>query len=104
MWWREQNLDRPFQDDRGHAWHVRVWHDFVEGRYLQQIFFWDEQQRETGVAEFRNDQALDVQRLRQRIRRLVRDAEYRHRYLRPLSLPVERHYGSGAPKQEMERA
>lgn len=100
MWWRGQNLEGPRRDAEGRLWHFRVWHDFVEGRYLQRIFFWDDPRQDTGMAEFAGDQALHVTRLRQRISKLVSDPDYRRRFHRPLVFPVERHYGGGEPPAE----
>ena len=99
MWWR-QNLDVPQRDSSGRTWHFRVWHDFTEGVYQQRIFFWSADQQETGVVEFRESETLHANRLRQRIRKLTHDPEYRRRFLRPLQFPVERYYSDDGSLQE----
>ena len=96
MWWR-QNLDLPQRDPSGRTWHFRVWHDFVEGEYQQRIFFWAEDRQQTGVVELRGSEALSVNRLRQRLRKLTHEPAYRRRFLRPLAFPVERYYSDGGP-------
>ena len=43
------------------------------------------------------EECVSMYWLRQCIRKLVDDGEYRRRFLRPLAFPVERHYASGDP-------
>ena len=92
MWWSNQNLERPVRSSDGRLWYFRVWHDHVDGVYMQRIFFWDESCADTGCAEFPSDQALHVSQIKQRIRKLVTDVAYRERHRRVLEFPVERYY------------
>jgi hypothetical protein len=94
MWWRGQNLDMPRRVATGQVRHVRVWHDFVGGTYHQRIYYWNEERTESGIVPFDRDGTLHVRQLRQRIQRLLSDPAYRGRYSRPLSFPVEQHYGT----------
>jgi hypothetical protein len=39
MWWNYQNLDKPQKAKDGSLWHFRVWHDHIQGIYMQRISF-----------------------------------------------------------------
>ena len=78
-------------------WHFRVWHGHVEGTYVQLVFFWNDAKSESGVVEFRGDQALHVSRLKQVIAKLVSSSEYRLRFRRDLEFPVEAKYATYRP-------
>jgi hypothetical protein len=91
VWCRGQNLEKRV-DSTGREWQFRVWVDFVNGRPVQRIFFWNKERTDSGILEFKGDQTLHIRRIRDRISKLVKDAEYRGRYRRPLRFPVERHY------------
>jgi uncharacterized NAD(P)/FAD-binding protein YdhS len=93
MWWNGQNLEKPVTDKKGHVWHFRVWHDHLDGIYMQRIFFWNEERTETGLLELRGDRALHITRIKQRIARIVHDRAYRQQFHCTLAFPVERHYG-----------
>src|SRR5512137_1304323 len=103
MWWTGQNLDLIRTARSGKRWHFRVWHDQVEGVYIQRIFFWDDARSETGVVEFRGPATIHVTRLRDAIRRLVSHADYRCRHATRLEFPVEKAYAAYA-KLENERS
>jgi hypothetical protein len=92
MWWHDQNLNQPRKDAAGHIWHFRVWNDRIDDVPVQRIFFWDDEQRETGKLEFVGHQTLTIIRIKQRIARLVADASFRQRFHQALQFPVERHY------------
>ena len=92
MSWMSQNLDLPVRDAKGPLWHFRVWSGSIDGVRIQRIFFWDESLKTTGYAEFAADQTLHVRQIRQRIRKIVKDGDYRARFLRELDFPLERHY------------
>jgi len=92
MWWRNQNLDSPIRDTTGRMWNFLVWSDFVDGVQVQRIFFWDEDKRETGIVEFRGDQALDHKKIKQRIKKIVHNASYRKKHICELKFPIERYY------------
>lgn len=92
MWWHGQNLDKPIAGPDGTVWHFRVWHDHVDGIYTQRIFFWDDQKTETGLLELRDDQAIHVKRIKDRLAKLAKDCDYRRQFLRPLQFPIERHW------------
>lgn len=92
MWWNGQNLEKPIKGVDGLLWHFRVWHDHIFGVYTQRIFFWDEERKNTGFAEFAGDQTLHITKIKQRIRKIVTDSSYRDRFQRQLDFPIERHY------------
>ncbi len=92
MWLNGQNFDKPIKDRRGRIWHIRVWHDFLEGVHFQRIFFWSEDRKDTGVLEFAGARTLHVNQLRQRISKLISNPDYRTQFRQPLVFPVERHY------------
>jgi len=94
MWWRGQNLELVRADRSGSKWHFRVWHDHVDGIYIQRVFFWDDARSETGLVEFKGPDALHVRGLKDVISRLLARAEFRGRYTTPLAFPVEKHYGT----------
>jgi hypothetical protein len=85
-------LSKPVVDGNGDKWHFLVWHDFPDERYTQRIYFWNESRSETGMFEVVDERSLHVSRLRQRIDKLAKNAEFRRRYLMPLQFPVERHH------------
>jgi hypothetical protein len=58
----------------------------------QLIFFWDESRSETGIIELVGSDTLHVTKIRDRQRKLVRDAGYRAKWLQPLEFPVERYW------------
>ena len=88
MW----SFDRTVHDKVGRSWHFRLWHDFLEGKEVQHIFFWNEERSETGVLELEGDQTLHMRKVRQRMTRLAVDPEYRKQFRKPLSFPLERHH------------
>jgi len=92
IWNRSQNLNGPIVDSKGTAWNFLVGSDFTDGVETQRIFFWDAPREVTGLLELRGDACLHVRRIRDRMKRLVNDREYRARFLRPLKFPVERHW------------
>jgi hypothetical protein len=92
IWWTGQNLDQPIIGPDGTTWHFLVGHEFEGGEYVQRLFFWDAERAVTGLAEWRGSQALHVRRIKDRMRRIAKDAAYRARFVRPLSFPVERHW------------
>jgi hypothetical protein len=92
MWLRGQNMEKPIRAHDGSVWHFRVWRDFIDNVYIQRIYFWDEARETTGCAEFSADQSLHVSKIKQRIRKLVTDSDYRNQFKRELRFPVEKHY------------
>ena len=92
MWWDGQNLDRPHAGPDGTRWFFRVWHGTIDGVHCQRLFFWDESQAETGLVELRGSETLHVGRIKQRLARLAKDADYRRRFARPLQFPLERYW------------
>lgn len=84
-------------DSKGRLWHFRVWHDHVDGIYIQRIFFWDEVRSETGVIELVGDKTRHVSRLKQLISKVLASPEHRIPYRRNIQFPVERRYGSYEP-------
>ena len=96
-WWRGQHLDEAREDASGRRWHFRVWHGVVNDRYLQRVFFWNEDRSETGAIEMAADKTLHVSRIRQVMTKVVQQPAYRARFVRELRFPVERHYSRYAP-------
>jgi hypothetical protein len=97
VWWTNQNLDSVRKDNSGGRWNIRVWHDHVEGIYIQRVFFWNDGKTETGVVELAGGSTLHVSRLKQLIGRLVAQPDYRRRFRTQLEFPVEREYANYAP-------
>lgn len=89
-WWRNQNLEGPHHGPDNTKWHFCVWHGHVAGLYLQRIFFWNDAQDCTGLAELKDSETLHVTKIRDLQRRIAHDAAYRERLLRPLRFPLER--------------
>ena len=94
IWCRSQNLTGPIVDAKGTPWSFLVGWDSTDGVETQRIFFWDETKEVTGLLELRGDACLHVRRIRDRMKRLVNDREYRGRFLRPLEFPVKRYWQS----------
>ena len=94
IWQRSQNLSARVVDAKGTSWYFLVGWDFADGILTQRIFFWDEAREVTGLLELRGDACLHVRRIRDRIKALANDPEYRGHFLRPLEFPVERHWKS----------
>jgi len=91
-WWRGQNLEGPMHGPDGRSWHFLVWHGSLDNGYSQRIFFWDEGRSETGLVELVDGDTLYITKIRDRQRKIARDAAYRARWLRPLEFPIERHW------------
>lgn len=92
-WWRGQNIEGPLHGSDGRSWHFLVWHGQLDDCiYMQRVFFWDEDKRETGVIEFRDPDTLHISKIRDRQRKIVQDSTYRARWLQPLEFPIERHW------------
>lgn len=94
MWWHGQNLEKPVKTRNGGVWHFRVWHGSEDGSYRQRVFFWDDEKKTCGCAEFATGQALHVSKIKQRMQKIVTDPGYRSQYLQDLKFPVEKHYGT----------
>ena len=92
IWWTGQNLDQPVVGPDGTRWRFLVGHDFSGGEYVQRMFFWDDGRVTTGLVEWRGSQTLHIRRIKDRMRRVAADGEYRSRFQRPLRFPVERHW------------
>ena len=92
MWWNNQNLHKPRTDKAGAIWHFKVWHDLLDGIYIQRIYFWDDQKKRTGVLEFKDSQVVNATKLKDRIRKLLLEPAYRRRFYKRLRFPVERYY------------
>ena len=92
MWWNDKQLNQPQKAKDGSLWHFRVWHDHISGTYTQRIFFWDDECQSTGLIEFSDDQTIPKSKLRQRINKIMRNSEYRQKFLQELKFPVERNY------------
>lgn len=90
MWWNQQNLSTPRRDAAEARWHFRVWHDVINGRHKERVFFWDDRREFTGVVLLRD--SLHVTRLHDLIEKLVADPDMREVHRRDLRFPVERHY------------
>jgi len=94
MWWNYQNIDQARADRSGRKWHFRVWHDWVDGTYIQRVFFWDEDREETGLVEFQGSSTLHVRKIKDVIARLVTKADFRRRHAVRLEFPVEKRYAT----------
>ena len=90
-------MDLPRKDAAGEVWHFRVWHDHVQGLYIQRVFFWNETKTQTGVIEMKSDQVRHISRLKQVIAKLVKNPEYRARYNHEIEFPVEHKYAAYEP-------
>ena len=90
MWWDRQNLNQSRTDREGRRWNFRVWNDFVNGKMVERIFYWDDQRDVTGVVFF--NPGVHVSRLQKVIQQLVASEELRDKYRRDLRFPLERHY------------
>jgi hypothetical protein len=96
MWWDQRNLNKPRYDKSGKKWNFRVWHDVVEGRRIQSIFFWDDKRKFCGVVLL-SPGVLHTSRLHSLIEKLVADPALRAKHRQVLKFPLERHYSeSGA--------
>ena len=91
-WWRGQNLDLLVIGPDGTAWNFLVWMGHFRGVCLQRIYFWDEAKATCGVLDFTDSQILHIRKLKDRIKRLAKDGEYRNRYLCPLKFPIQRNW------------
>jgi hypothetical protein len=93
-WWHEQNLEGPLRGPDGRSWHFLVWYGWCRDLHFQsqRIFFWDEARSETGVIVLNQNETLHVRKIRDRQRKIARDATYREKWLQPLEFPIERHF------------
>jgi hypothetical protein len=90
MWWDHQNLNKPRTDKTGKRWNFRVWHEVVQGRHVERVFFWDDTREFCGVVL--PSPSLHVSRLHALIQNLVADPALREKHKRELSFPLDRHY------------
>jgi hypothetical protein len=88
IWHRRQNL----VDARGTSWNFLVGSDFADGIQTQRIFFWNDKKEVSELLELRGDSCLHFRQIRDRIKRLANDPEYRARFLQTLKFPVERYW------------
>ena len=86
------SLTTTIVDAKGTAWHFLVGHDYTDGIETERIFFWDGARDVTGLLEFRGDACLNVRRIKDRMKRLANDPEYRGLFLHPLKFPVKRYW------------
>ena len=92
IWWTGQNLDQPIKGPDGTPWFFLVSHGHEDGVHIQRIFFWDDGKVHTGMVEWRGGDTLHIRRIKDRMRRIANDAEYRSQFLRPLEFPIQRHW------------
>jgi hypothetical protein len=86
------HLTDTIVDAKGIAWDFLVGSDFTEGIEAQRIFFWDGTREVTGLLEFRGDACLHFRQIKDRMKRLANDPEYRGLFLRPVRFPVKRYW------------
>lgn len=91
IWNRGQSL-RRVECAEGTVWHFLIGFDFTDGIMMERIFFWDEAKEITGLLELRGEACLHLRRIKDRMKRLANDSEYRRQFLRPLDFPVERYW------------
>ena len=89
-WWRQQHLDRPISDPDGTVWHFLVWAGQIGSVFSERIYFWNEGKTETGLIDLGEGQTLDIPRIRDVLKRLANNPEYRSRFHQPLKFPIER--------------
>ena len=92
MWWTTQNLDNELTDKNGIVWVFRVWHDHINGIYIQRIFFWTTTKDQSGVIEFKDDQTLHISKLKDRMIKITKNENYRNKFLIPRKHPVQDNY------------
>jgi len=90
MWWDHQNLNAPHLDRTGKRWNFRVWHGFIESRHVETVFFWDDDQEQTGMVLV--TPGIHVKKLHELIKKLVAEPDRRAKYIRKIKFPLERHY------------
>jgi hypothetical protein len=93
MFWEEE---QPKRDGKGKRWHFQIWMDSwaENGKYVcgQRLFFWSDDKSDCGVIIVEPAKAAHVSRLRNRIKKLVSEPEFRRKYRRELRFPLERYY------------
>ena len=92
MWWSEKVFDKAYTGKDGLIWHFKVWSDILSPNQLQCIFFWNTNQSQTGLIEYRDSQILHRRRLQDRILKIVSDQSFREKYYTPLKFTIEKHY------------
>ena len=91
MW----SLPKPRVDKRRKEWHFAYWcEDPGAGKaeHPQQLFFWDDEQTESGVVLFQRNKTVRYSLIRSLIEKLVADPELRKAHHSPLRFPVQRYY------------
>jgi len=90
MWWNQQNLNKPHIDQSGKKWNFRVWHDFLPGRHVACVFFWDDKRKSCGAVPV--SPVRHVSRVHNIIEKLAADPALRAKYKMELHFPLERYY------------
>lgn len=92
MWWSDEAFNKAYTDRDGSTWHFKVWSDILSPSQLQCIFFWNTDQTQTGLIEYRDNQILHRRRLQDKILKIVSDQSFREKYCIPLKFPIEKNY------------
>ena len=92
MWWTGQNIEQEIKDNSGKTWIFRVWHDHVNGIYVQRIFFWTQDKTKSGFIEYKDSQTLHISKLKDRMSKIAKNEKFRNKLLRSLEYPIEEKY------------
>ena len=92
MWWKDQNIDKPIIAKNGETWEFQVWHDHVDGIYIQKIYFWDKDKSTTGVIELKGANAVHKDKLKDKMKKVANDKSLRDKYSFELKFPLEKNY------------
>ena len=92
MWWNDEYFDKKINDKNGRIWSFKVWTGPIGGLHTQRIFFWDSEKEFTGILEFKDDQTIHLKRIKDRIKKLVKEKPYRDKFICPLKFPLENNY------------
>lgn len=92
MWWKYQNLNKPIFGKDGKTWEFLVWHDLTNGVYIQKIYFWNQDKTITGILELNEGNTLHIRKLKDKIKKIANDIEFRNQYLCQLKFPLEKNY------------
>jgi len=92
MWWTSDNLDKPIKAKDGTTWEFLVWHGTINSVDLQRVFFWDKKKTITGMLELKDGATVHRIKLKDKIKKLANDKEYRDKYICDLKFPIEKYY------------
>jgi len=92
IWWKEQHMDKPIIAKDGSVWNFLVGHDFINGIYSQQIFFWSDKKDVTGIIDLVHPNTIHRNKIKDRMKKVANDKVYRDKFIKNIEFPIEKNY------------